>query len=109
MQSSGRSRRTCLLVFKRRGWKGGKEEEMGQEMHKHFAFRQSKSTLCSLLLRAQAGWEKESGLPPALLSQGEEGMERSKAPTDPQVAEVSCPLMASRPFAVVSDPLSRAA
>lgn len=33
MQSSGRSRLTCLLIFKRRGWKGRKEEEMGQEAH----------------------------------------------------------------------------
>lgn len=52
-QSSLSSRFACLLVFKRRGWKRGKEEEMEHEMHRLFPFRQSKSTLCGLLLRAQ--------------------------------------------------------
>lgn len=73
MQSSGRSRLTCLLIFKRRrggSWKGGKKEEMGQKMHNLFVFRQSKSTLYSLLLRAQTGWEKENGLPPDLSISG---------------------------------------
>lgn len=39
---------------------------MGREMHKLSVFRQSKSTLYSLLLRAQTGWEKEGGLRLAL-------------------------------------------
>lgn len=46
------------------------KEEMGQERHKLFVFRQSKSTLYSLLLRAQTGWEKEGGLPLALSVSG---------------------------------------
>lgn len=52
-QSSRSSRLACLLVFRRRGWKRGKEEETEHEMNGLFAFRRSKSTLCGLFLRAQ--------------------------------------------------------
>lgn len=55
-------------------------------------FRQSKSTLYSLLVRAQAGKRRVDCLQPCP-SRREEGVERSKAPTASQVAGVSWLLM----------------
>jgi len=59
------------------GRKGGGGDGTG-EVHKLFVFRQSKSTLYSLLLRAQTGWGEESRSPLALYCLGEKGRKKGK-------------------------------
>ena len=104
-----RSRLTCLYL---KGG-GGREERRRRRWDRRgaqtFCFQAEQEHPLQLTAQSTDGLGRGEQIASSLVLSRGEGTEKGKALTDPQIAGVSWLLMASRPFAVFSDLLSRPA